>query len=432
MEFFKQERISLIIFFIKILRFTTRKLSLYACKYIWLLYNIWWCVVRLSRDFWWISLPRGLLLFSPPPLPLCVFPFFEMQGGGKRMVGHWPHSCRIQSQRKALIKSAKRPRANFSIWIVCFCGKYGLCVDGQAIKKARQFCKKNYFKLRVYFSYPWTGSTHSPAPAFSVFRSGMGETEGRTSIHFSRTAIALERQRIQLTIHWMELQFSRVSTGGASSCLHRLKKHFRSVLQNESISLLSSGVCHDSGNYLGFFLTTKKRHFQLSSSSLSHVLLATDSPLSLFHFSRGARGWKKKRGEEEERSGKKTEGGDVSKMQNACLLYFSSLVQYAATTRFFLSILSAFSGKTKIGFLVLSSTGITGEQCLHRIHHIHVGQGRIFRTQNVWSCFTSIGESLSISNGPHLYRPWDTVLFLFPPFLASSLFHCKLLLWLVT
>ncbi len=130
-------------FFIKILRFITRKLSLYA-TYICLLYNIKWCVVRLSRDFWWISLPRGLLLFSPPPLPLCVFPFFEMQGGGKRMVGHWPHSCRFQSQRKALIKSAKRPRANFSIGIVCFCGKYGLCVDGQAIKKARQIYKK-YF-----------------------------------------------------------------------------------------------------------------------------------------------------------------------------------------------------------------------------------------------------------------------------------------------
>ena len=229
----------------------------------------------------------------------------------------------------------------------------------------------------------------------------------------------------------MELQFSRVSTGGASSCLHRLKKHFQSVLQNESISLLNSGVCHDSGNYMRFFDTEKKGTFNSpllhSPTSCSQLIL----PFPSFIFPE-ARAVERRKEERRKSALEKNEGGDVSKMQNACLLYFSSLVQYAATTRFFLSILSAFSGKTKIGFLVLSSTGITGEQCLHRINHIHVGQGRIFRTQNVWSCFTSIGESLSISNGPHLYRPWDTVLFLFPPFLASSLFHCKLLLWLVT
>ena len=354
-----------------------------------------------------------------------------MQGGGKRMVGHWPHSCRIQSQRKALIKSAKRPRANFSIGIVCFCGKYGLCVDGQAIKKARQFCKKNYFKLRVYFSYPWTGSTHSPAPAFSVFRSGMGETEGRTSVHFSRTAIALERQRIQLTIHWMELQFSRVSTGGASSCLHRLKKHFRSVLQNESISLLSSGVCHDRGNYLGFFWQQKKALSTLLFFTLPRPARNWFSPFPLSFFQRRAR-----LKEEKRRGGRALWKKNRRRWRFEDAKRLSSLLLLACAICcddpiFFSFLFGIFRGKPDWVSCSLIYR-YQGEQCWHRIHHTYVGQGRIFRTQNVWSCFTSIGESLSISNGPHLYRPWDTVLFLFPPFLASSLFHCKLLLWLVT
>ncbi len=178
----------------------------------------------------------------------------------------------------------------------------------------------------------------------------MGETEGRTSIHFSRTAIALERQRIQLTIHWMELQFSRVSTGGASSCLHRLKKHFQSVLQNESISLLNSGVCHDSGNYMRFFDTEKKALSTLLFFSLPRPARNWFSPFPLSFFQRRAR-----LKEEKRRGGralwKKTKAVTFRRCKTPVFSTSPRLCNMLRRPDFFSLFFRHFQGKPRLGCL---------------------------------------------------------------------------------